>query len=185
MRKIIVITIAVVIVLIIAYVIFAPKLSAPTTEQKPAATNSAFDPKNSTFTINGTSVTLVNGESRTPAAPGSAAQVVTKYFGNDARGDLTRDDQDDIAFLITQDAGGSGLFYYAVVAIKTADGYKTTNAFLVGDRIAPQNNHIANGELDINFAERRAGEPMTAQPSQGAVLILKVTPAGVLEGLMS
>jgi hypothetical protein len=151
----------------------------------PARGQSAFDGKNATFTIDGNSVTLVNGVSEVPAAPGSASEIITRYFGNDASGDLNGDGLPDTAFLVTQDGGGSGLFYYVVVALKTADGYKTTNAFFIGDRIAPQSTYIpANSqELQVNYAERKPGEPMTAQPSVGVTLTLKVTPAGVLERL--
>jgi len=124
--------------------------------------------------------------SQVPAAPGSASMVTTRYFGNEAVGDLNGDGLADTAFLVSQDSGGSGLFYYVVVALKTPTGYKTTNAFLIGDRIAPQTTEINRSahELYVNFAERKPGEPMTARPSQGATLALKVTPAGVLEGLM-
>jgi len=38
--------------------------------------------------------------------------------------------------------------------------------------------------LRVNFAERKPGEPMTARPSMGVTLYLKVTPEGVLTGLM-
>ena len=146
----------------------------------------AFDGKNSTFAIDGKLVTLVNGVSETPAAPGSTSKVTTRYFGNEATGDLNSDGLPDTAFLVTQDTGGSGLFYYAVVALKTTVDDKTTNAFLIGDRIAPQSTYIpANSqELQVNYAERKPGEPMTTQPSVGATLLLKVTSAGVLEGLM-
>lgn len=146
---------------------------------------STFDGKNATFTIDGKSVTLAKSVSEVPQA-GSASKVTTRYFGNEATGDLTGDGLPDTAFLVTQDTGGSGLFYYAVVAIQTAGGYKTTNAVLIGDRVAPQSTYIpANSqELQVNYAERKPGEPMTAQPSVGATLLLKVTPAGVLEGLM-
>lgn len=145
-----------------------------------------FDGKNTTFTIDGKEVTLVNGASEVEAAPGSASKITTKYFGNEITGDLTGDGAPDTAFLVTQSTGGSGLFYYAVVAMKTNDGYKNTNAFFIGDRIAPQPMYIPGGttELHVNYAMRKAGEPMTAQPSQGAVTLLKVTPQGVLEGLM-
>lgn len=137
----------------------------------------AFDGRNSTFTIDNQSIALVNGVDSTEA---------TKYFGNEGRGDLNGDGLEDLAFLVTQSPGGSGTFYYVVVALQTADGYQTTNAFLIGDRIAPQSTEIHSDakELHVNFAERKAGEPMTTQPSVGAVLLLKVTPAGVLEGLM-
>lgn len=145
-----------------------------------------FDPKNATYVIDGQSVTLVNGTSEVESAPGSSSKTTTRYFGNEAYGDVDGDDDNDAAFLITQDGGGSGLFYYAVVALRTPTGYKLTNTFFVGDRIAPQSTEIQEDarELHVNFAERRKGEPMSTEPSVGAVLLLKVTPDGVLEGLM-
>ncbi len=145
----------------------------------------AFDGKNSTFTIDGQSVTLVNGVS-TISVANSSSTVTTQYFGNVAQGDLNGDGIDDYAFLITQNSGGSGTFYYVVVALKTADGYKTTNAFLIGDRIAPQTTEIHSDslELRVNYATRKPGEPMTARASVGVTLFLKVTSDGVLEGLM-
>lgn len=149
-------------------------------------THTVFDGKNSTFTIDGISTTLIHGISVASAAPGSASKITTRYFGNEATGDLNGDGLRDTAFLVTQDMGGSGLFYYVVVALQTASGYTTTNAFLVGDRIAPQSTeiHTDSQELYVNFAERKAGEPMSTPPSIGATLFLKVTPAGTLEGLM-
>ncbi|HEU0080668.1 MAG TPA: hypothetical protein VFQ72_01410 [Candidatus Paceibacterota bacterium] len=144
------------------------------------------DTRNSTFTIDSETVTLVDGVSNAPAAPGSAAQKVTRYFGNEAVGDLNGDGSPDTAFLVTRETGGSGLFYYAVVLLKLPGGDRATNAFYIGDRIAPQSTLIPAGsrELQIAYAERKKGEPMTARPSVGAVLLLKVTPEGVLEGLM-
>ena len=145
-----------------------------------------FDGRNATFSIDGRQVTLKNGVSEEEAAPGSASKIITRYFGNEARGDLNFDGREDRAFLVTQEAGGSGLFYYAVAAIQTDSGYKTTNAFFVGDRIAPQPTYIPpnSGEIQVNYADRNEGEPMTAPLSRGVTLLLKVTPEGVLEGLM-
>lgn len=145
----------------------------------------SFNGKNATFVIEGTEVTLTDGISEIET-PESSTAIVTEYFGNTAEGDLTGDSKADVAFLVTQDPGGSGFFYYVVVAIKTETGYKTTNAFYVGDRIAPQSTeiHSDSRELHVNYADRRDDEPMTALPSQGKVLLLKVTPDGVLEGLM-
>lgn len=145
-----------------------------------------FDPKNATYDIDGQSVTLVGGISEVLSAPGSATKITTSYFGNEAYGDIDGDDDNDAAFLITQDTGGTGIFYYVVVALRTPTGYKLTNTFFVGDRITPQSTEIKEDskELHVNFAERKKGEPMSAESSVGATLLLKVTPEGVLEGLM-
>jgi len=109
-----------------------------------------------------------------------------KYFGNEARGDLNGDGLEDVAFLVTENGVGSGIFYYVIVALQTPTGYKRTNPFFVGGRIAPQSTeiHSDSRELHVNFAERKDSEPMTTPPSVGAVLLLRVTPDGVLEGLM-
>jgi hypothetical protein len=116
---------------------------------------------------------LVNGEK-------------AEYFGNEAFGDLNGDGLIDKAFLVSQQPGGSGTFYYVMVALKTEGGFILTNPFFVGDRISPQSTYIPKNsrELHVNYAERKPGEPMSTPPSVGAVLLLKVTPEGVLEGLM-
>lgn len=148
--------------------------------------------RNSTFEVEGNPVTLANGVSEKEILLGATSKLTTRYFGNEAFGDLNGDGVKDVAFLITQDGGGSGLFYYAVAAIKAPSGYKMTNAFFIGDRIAPQTTEIhelefhgiKQAEIRVNYAERRRDEPMSARPSVGATKLLKVTPDGVLEGLM-
>jgi hypothetical protein len=144
----------------------------------------SFDPRNSSFKIDSETINLKNGKYETYSVPNSNSKNITTYFGNEAEGDLNGDGLKDIAFLITQNTGGTGLFYYVVVALNTGNRYKTTNAFFVGDRIAPQSTEIKSGELHVNYAERRSGQPMSSQPDQGAVLLLKVNSLGVLEGLM-
>ena len=119
--------------------------------------------ENITYTIDGQPVTLINGKSAT-----------AQYFGNEAMGDLNGDGLPDVAFILTNNPGGSGTFYYVVVAIKTSTGYKGTNAILLGDRIAPQTTEIKNGELIVNYADRKPSDPMTASPSIGVSKYLKV-----------
>lgn len=146
----------------------------------------AFDPGEARFTLEGQPVALRDGLAQVAAAPGSATLVTTRYGGLQARGDLDNDRDEDLAFVVTRDAGGSGLFSYAVAAIRTGDGYRTSNAMLIGDRVTVQSLAIppGSGELQVRFAQRRPAEPMTGPPSTGAVLLLKVTPQGVLQGLM-
>lgn len=136
--------------------------------------------KDATYVIGGMPVTLVNGRAERPAAPGSASNVVTQYFGNEAIGDFNGDGTLDVAFLLTQSDGGSGTFYYAVVALKTARGYLGTNAVLLGDRVAPQTTEVHDGKLVVNYADRVDGEPMTTPPSVGKSLYLTVQGATLM-----
>ena len=162
----------------------APSISSETQPSKSPVVETAFDPKNATIVIDGQKIVLKDGLFQAPAAPGSASLVTTRYLGKDAHGDLTNDGKDDLAYFITHDGGGSGLFHYVVVAINGANGYKTTNAFLVGDRIDPQSLRITANRLEVNFMGRAKDEPMAAKPSRPSILLLKVTPGGKLEGLM-
>jgi hypothetical protein len=185
MNKKILLSIVAVVILGFGIYLFVINSTGPQNTLVTSQHNSqTFDGKNATFAIDGKSVTLVNGISEMPI-PDSSAKIVTHYFGNEATGDLVAPGSGDMAFLVTQETGGSGVFYYVVVAMKTQNGYKTTNAFFIGDRIAPQSTHIQSDarELTVNYAERKPNEPMTAQPTVGATLVLKVTPGGVLEGV--
>ncbi len=141
----------------------------------------AADFKDAAYEVGGRWLRLTNGVSEIEPAPGSASKVVTRYFGNEARGDLDGDGVEDVGFLVSQTAGGSGTFYYAVVATRTADGWVGTNGVLLGDRVAPQTTQFENGVLIVNYAERRPGEPMSAQPSQGISKRLRVVGGRLVE----
>lgn len=162
----------------------APSTAGAGRETPDAGAETAFDPRNARFTIDGRQVVLTDGLSQTAAAPGSASLVTTRYLGKDAHGDLDGDGRDDVAYFVTRDGAGSGRFTYVVAALNRATGYRTTNAFPVGDRIEPQSLRIASDRLEVNFLGRDKAAPMTEPPSRPSVLLLKVTPDGVLEGLM-
>jgi hypothetical protein len=137
--------------------------------------------KDISYSIEGHEVRLVNGRSETEAAPGSASKIITAYFGNEAVGDLNGDGVPDIAFLLTQTTGGTGTFFYVVAAIKTAGGYKGTNAIFIGDRIAPQATEIKDGIIIANFADRRQNEPAVVKPSIAMSKHLKVEGTSLVE----
>ncbi|MBU6141525.1 hypothetical protein KGO95_00210 [Patescibacteria group bacterium] len=140
----------------------------------------APDYRNGTYYINDQAVTLVNGVSAVPAAPGSAAQIVTRYFGNGVSADLNGDGRPDAAFLITQDTGGSGTFYYIVAALNTPQGYEGSRAFFLGDRIAPQPTTVtADGTIIVNYADRAPGESFAVAPSVGTSIYLRFDPSSL------
>jgi hypothetical protein len=147
--------------------------------QKNAAPPAAVDALNASYLIDGQYVQLVDGTALTMTGPGSASNIVTKYFGNDLRADLNGDGREDVAFILTQTSGGSGTFYYAVAAINTPKGYVGSDGYLLGDRIAPQSTTLSPnpkqvGVVVFNYADRAPGEPMSAQPSQGKSAYLKL-----------
>ncbi len=99
----------------------------------------------------------------------------TQYFGNEVRKDLNGDGREDIIFLLTQNSGGSGTFFYVVAALNEGNGYVGTNAVFLGDRIAPQTTESGAGDsIIVNFADRKLDEPMTARPSVGKSMWLKI-----------
>ncbi len=148
-----------------------PPAEAPTGAQR-------ADHRNLEYTIGGREVLLVEGVAEAPAAPGSAATVVTRYFGNEARGDLNGDGREDVAFLLTQEPGGSGTFFYAVAALDQRNGFVGSEAVLIGDRIAPQTTQIRDdGVIVVSFADRAPGETFAAAPSVAKSIWLKLDPA--------
>src|SRR5262245_35429792 len=70
----------------------------------------AGDPKNATYLIEGERVKLENGLSTVSVTPlGSPSRVITRYFGNELKTDLDGDGKEDVAFILTQERGGSGV----------------------------------------------------------------------------
>ncbi|HUS62637.1 MAG TPA: hypothetical protein VMY34_10605, partial [Acidimicrobiales bacterium] len=92
----------------------------------PTAAVAAATPKDATYLVDGRAITLKDGNSDIEAAPGSASRIVTRYFGNEAKGDLNGDGLEDVGLLITHSPGGSGTFFYVVAALRTASGYVGT-----------------------------------------------------------
>jgi len=141
------------------------------------------DHKNIEYTIGGRPTGLVDGVNEAPAAPGSAAKIVTRYFGNEARGDLNGDGRDDVAFLLTQETGGSGTFFYAVAAVASEGGLRGSEAVLLGDRIAPQATEIGpNGVIVVSYAGRGPGDSLASPPSVAKSISLKLDAAAMRLG---
>lgn len=131
------------------------------------------DYKNSTYTIDGKKITLVNGSAEMPIAPGSASKLVTKYFGNNLSVDLNGDGKKDEVFYLTQNTGGTGTFFYIVAALAGDKGYTGSMGYFVGDRIAPQTINLnKDGTILVNYADRKPSDSFATSPSEGKTLRL-------------
>ncbi len=144
-----------------------------TNKNKPAESSLGSDPLNTTYTIEGLKVNLVDGIAE-QAIPSSQSKVVTRVFGSPYFGDMNEDGVKDAVVFLTQSGGGSGIFYYVAVSINKEEKYTGLDVAFLGDRIAPQNIQIKDGVAIVNYAERKADEPMTARPSVGVSKYLVV-----------
>lgn len=183
MKKLFLSGLAAVVVLLVGFFILSPYFY----NEKQATVSTDY--KNVTYLIEGQSIKLVNGEAESETAPGSASKIVTKYFGNDLQTDLNGDGREDIVFLLTQNLGGSGTFYYVVAALNTPQGYVGSDGYLLGDRIAPQTIELSPnpkqvGVIVANYADRAPGQPMTTQPSVGKSAYLKLDTASMMWGVV-
>ncbi len=150
-----------------AFFLLYPVRKSPTT-----VSIDTYSPKNATYTIDGQSVTLVDGVSSVPAATGSASMITTRYFGNEVVHDFDGDGRQDVAFIVTQETGGSGTFYYVVAALNKPDGYVGSDAVFLGDRIALQATTISTDPatpnvIVVNYADRKQAESFAVAPSVG------------------
>lgn len=137
----------------------------------------ALSPKDATYRIDGQFVNLKNGLSEIAAAPSSASKIITRYFGNEVRHDFNGDGREDVAFLLTQQTGGSGTFYYVVAALNTPEGYVGSQGLFLGDRIAPQTTEMGKGNIIVvNYADRKSSESFAVQPSVGKSIWLLLDP---------
>ena len=142
--------------------------------------------KNGTYVIDGQPVHLVDGTAETEAAPGSASMQVTRYFGYTVNIDLNADGLMDAAFLLQQETGGSGEFYYVAAALQNEGGILGTNAIFLGDRISPQSitaDLHDPAHFIVNYTDRKPAEPMSAQPSVDFSRVFKFENGSLVEVL--
>lgn len=142
-----------------------------------------FKPLDAIYIIEEDSVALVNGKAEKEISSGSASKIEVAVWGEPVKGDLTGDGINDAALIIAYSAGGSGTFYYIAAAMNGSDSGKTvgTNAILLGDRIAPQNTSISDGEIIVDYADRRKNQPMITQPSIGITRRFRVENSSLKE----
>lgn len=94
------------------------------------------DPNNFTYSINETEVILTDGASKivteeSPEIIITSTTKLEKFF----YGDLNNDDIDDLVVILSQDTGGSGIFFYLNAFINVNGKFVFNGENYLGDRI--------------------------------------------------
>lgn len=124
-------------------------------------------PLNTTYTVDGESVTLREGRAVSLAAEGSLLETETRIFGEPIFADINIDGVADAVLFLTQNTGGTGTFFYVVAAIQKDKTFVGTNSVFLGDRIAPQNITVENGVIMAHYADRKPTDSFATAPSVG------------------
>ncbi len=114
-----------------------------------------------TITIDTQEFAMSDGVAVIPPSQGSETANTLRLIGAPVMGDSDGDGNPDAALLVQHDPGGSGTFYYAVVAINDGGSYRASNALLLGDRIEPRAVEFADGRFVYTYAERKPGDSMS------------------------
>ena len=133
--------------------------------------------KNLTVGIDTQTFTLKDGVAEVPAAPGSAAKNTLRVVGDPVSGDVNGDGRPDAALLLANDPGGSGTFFFAVLAVNDGSSFHASNALPLGDRIKPQDVSFGDGTFVYRFLERKPGEPMSDDPRVPRTVTVRLDPA--------
>src|SRR3989344_4512701 len=182
MNKTSVATLGIIAILIVGFYLFK------TSDNTQNRDISSSDYKNAEYTIGGVKVLLKDGVGEI-YVQGVASKNTVQYFGNEFETDLNDDSREYVVFILIKEADGTGVFYYAVAALNTENGYIGSDGYLLGDRIAPQNIELSQNPrhknvVVINYADRAPGEPMVTDPSIGKSVYLKLDPASMQWGIV-
>lgn len=126
-----------------------------------------IDIRNVRYSIDERSVTLVNGQSLMPAAPGSETVMKVSLLQGPAFADIDGDGVKDGAVVLRDEPGGTSIFYRLAVVLSNNGTTTTSNSVLLGDRIRIRSIEILPTQkmIAVTTLERKITDPMTALPS--------------------
>ena len=139
-----------------------------------------LDVRNMTYTIDGTSITLVDGVSSS-ATQGSSAKRNTAVLEGPAFADLNGDGKKDGLVILRDTTSGSGTFYYVAAVLTNTTGSKVSNTILLGDRIRIKELAITQDVATVTIIDRAKDETMATVPSVSKTLTFKVSGGVIAE----
>lgn len=137
------------------------------------------DPRNATVALDDGNVTLSDGASAVPAAPGSATQILTDLTVRQSYARLDGDSVADAAIVVTQQPGGSGTFAYLSVIASGTTG--AAPAVFLGDRVTVERVAAAHGEVSVSYLDRAPGVPFAAAPTVPVTRRFKLEAGALVE----
>jgi len=121
------------------------------------------DPANAGYYIDGIVYTLVNGELE-QAIEDSTTVNKFKLLDFKAVGDINKDGTDDVAVVVTNDAGGSGTFYYLAIFTSGSSPVIENTSYL-GDRIVVKDITFTNNQFQVKYLDRDSEADMASDPT--------------------
>lgn len=121
------------------------------------------DPANAGYYIDGIVYTLVNGVLE-QAIEDSTTVNKFKLLDFKAEGDINKDGTDDVAVVITNDAGGSGTFYYLAIFTSGSSPVIENTSYL-GDRIVVKDITFTNNQFQVKYLDRDSEADMASDPT--------------------
>jgi heat shock protein HslJ len=103
-------------------------------------------------------VRLTHGEYRTPAAPGSASEVIVRLSDKRAFGLLNGKQAG--AVVVTTSLGGTGTFYELALLSRQGDGWTSIDAVQLGDRVRVHAVTIENNQVIVAMTTHGPKDPM-------------------------
>ena len=125
----------------------------------------SINPLNTSYSIDGQEIRLVNGRAENQVAPNAFGKMRTQVWGEPKMADINGDGRVDAALILIHSGGGSGTFYYFAAAVNEGNSYKTTRAVLLGDRIEPTSIEVTGNRTTINYLDRARGEAFSVKPT--------------------
>lgn len=148
-----------------------PKIEMQTVEA--SADDSGLNLGNQTYSIDEASITLKDGVASQKVAS-SSATMTTKLLVGTAFADVDRDGKKDAVVLLRNEAGGTGIFYYAALVTSNNGSPKVSKAVFLGDRIRIQEITISQGIVMIDIRERGVDSSFVGMPDVPKALLFEV-----------